>query len=223
MSLFFAEGRHPAEFILSEANGNRSRDNGVIVDAVDIAAGQVLGLVEANEGVVTVGAATFAGTGNGVLTKANPANSAAVIEGSYKIQLIDEGANAGDFEVVRPDGTVDGFASVGVAYDGQVKFTIADGATDFASPAAFTLPVTIADPVGVGKFGPFAVAGTDGTEEAAAIAIYPVPAAETNRGISLITRDCTVNGKCLTWPNGITDDQKATAINSLKLQGIIVR
>lgn len=223
MSLFFAEGRHPAEFIISEANGNRSRDNGLVIDAVDIAAGQVLGLTEVNEGVVTVGVVTFAGTGNGVLTKAAPPNSAEVIEGNYKVQLIDEGANVGDFEVVRPDGTIDGFASVGVAYDGQVKFTIADGATDFASPAAFTVPVAIADPVGVGKYAPFAVAGTDGTEEAAAIAIYPLLSTETNRAISLITRDCTVNGKILTWPDGITDDQKAAAVDALKLQGIIVR
>lgn len=223
MSQVFTEGRHPAEFILAEANGNRSRDNGIIAAGLAVLAGTVLGLIAANTGAVAVGAPAFTGTGNGVLTKANPAYGAGVLEGTYRIQLIDEGANAGDFEVVRPDGTIDGFASVGVAYDGQVKFTIADGATDFTSPAAFTLPVTIADLAGVGQFGPLDLDGTDGTEDAAAIALYPVGSTDTIRAVSLITRDCTVNGKCLEWPDGITDQQKATAVASLADRGIIVR
>lgn len=223
MSQVFTEGRHPAEFILAEANGNRSRDNGIIAAGLAVLAGTVLGLIAANTGAVTVGAPAFSGTGNGALTKANPAYGAGVLEGTYRIQLIDEGANAGDFEVVRPDGTIDGFASVGTAYDGQVKFTIADGATDFASPAAFTLPVTIADLAGVGQFGPLDLDGTDGTEKAAAIALYPVASTDTIRAVSLITRDCTVNGKCLEWPDGVTDQQKATAVAALAARGIIVR
>lgn len=40
----FTEGRHAAEFILSEANGQRSRANGVVVSGQDLAAGQLVEL-----------------------------------------------------------------------------------------------------------------------------------------------------------------------------------
>lgn len=44
----FNEGRHPAEFLLSEANGQRSRGNITIGAMQTIVPGQVLGLVTAS-------------------------------------------------------------------------------------------------------------------------------------------------------------------------------
>lgn len=38
----FTEGRHAAEFILSEANGQRSRENGVVASGQTLAAGQIV-------------------------------------------------------------------------------------------------------------------------------------------------------------------------------------
>ena len=38
----FTEGRHAAEFILSEANGHRSRENGTLLSGENLAAGTVL-------------------------------------------------------------------------------------------------------------------------------------------------------------------------------------
>jgi hypothetical protein len=38
----FTEGRHAAEFILSEANGHRSRDNGILKTGENLPAGAVL-------------------------------------------------------------------------------------------------------------------------------------------------------------------------------------
>jgi hypothetical protein len=38
----FTEGRHTAEFILSEANGNRSRENGIVTSGQNLAAGAVV-------------------------------------------------------------------------------------------------------------------------------------------------------------------------------------
>lgn len=38
----FTEAEHPAEFILSEANGQRSRENGTLVSGQDLAAGSLL-------------------------------------------------------------------------------------------------------------------------------------------------------------------------------------
>lgn len=40
----FTEGRHAAEFILSEANGQRSRENGTVASGQDLVAGQVVQL-----------------------------------------------------------------------------------------------------------------------------------------------------------------------------------
>lgn len=38
----FIEGRHAAEFILSEANGQRSRENGTVASGQKLAAGEVV-------------------------------------------------------------------------------------------------------------------------------------------------------------------------------------
>ena len=209
-----------AGYIVSEAHGYRSRQQVWLASGgAVLLAGAVLSLLAVNTGTAAVGTAVFTGTGNGVLTKANPAFGAGVLEGTYKVQLIDEGTNAGDFVVVRPDGTIDGYASVGVAYDGQVKFTIADGATDFASPAVFALPVTIADPTDVGKYVAY-----DGTKPAAAILFEGRDASGADDVRCTITaRDSEVQIDALVWAAGVTSDQKTAALASLAALGIIGR
>ena len=209
-----------AGYIVSEAHGYRSRQQAWLASGgAVLLAGAVLSLLAVNTGTAAVGTVVFTGTGNGVLTKANPAFGVGVLEGTYKVQLIDEGTNAGDFVVVRPDGTIDGYASVGVAYDGQVKFTIADGATDFASPAVFALPVTIADPTDVGKYVAY-----DGTKPAAAILFEGRDASGVNDVRCTITaRDSEVQIEALVWAVGVTSDQKTAALASLAALGIIGR
>jgi hypothetical protein len=130
--------------------------------------GAVLGKIGDNAGAATAGIVTFVGTGNGVLTKATPATGTGVQEGSYTATLVTTGTNAGQFAVRRPDGTLDGYAQVGVAYAGQVKFTIADGSTDFVAGDAFTVPVTIAD-TSSGKYIRSVAAATDGSQNAIVI------------------------------------------------------
>ena len=225
MSQVLTEGlARTAGYIVSEAHGYRSREQIWIASGSGVLlAGAVLGKLLADKGAVTVGTVTFAGTGNGVLTKATPAYGAGAQEGSYKVQLIDEGTNAGDFVVVRPDGTIDGYASVGVAYDGQVKFTIADGATDFASPAAFAVPVAIADPTGVGKYAPFDPSGTNGSEIASAILFEGCDATSVDVRRTVTARDSEVQIDVLIWADGVTSDQKTAALASLAKSGIIGR
>jgi len=218
------EGRHAASFVISEASGIRSRGNLLIAASMTVLAGLVLGQVGLNEGAVTVGDPAFTGTGNGELTKATPAYGAGVQEGTYIVRLIESGSNVGEFSVIRPDGTIDGLATVAVAYDGEVKFTIADGSTDFSAAAQFTLAVTLAPATDEGTFKALDLSATDGAEVAAAIALYPVTTGvgETAK-ISGIVRDAEVNGNELGWPDGITTDEKAAAIAQLATQGIIVR
>ena len=220
MSQVLIEGlARTAGYIVSEAHGYRSREQIWIASGSGVLlAGAVLSELAADTGAVTVGTVTFAGTGNGVLTKANPAYGAGVQEGSYKVQLVDEGTNLGDFAVIRPDGTIDGFASVGVAYDGQVKFTIADGATDFASPAAFAVPVVIADPTGVGKYVPY-----DGSKPAKVILFEGCDATSVDVRRTATARDSEVQIDVLSWAVGVTDNQKTAALASLAKSGIIGR
>lgn len=218
------EGRAAASFVLSEAAGMRSRAALLVAASMAVLVGQVMGKVGVNEGAISVGAPAFTGVGDGVLTKATPAYGAGVQEGTYSIDLVQTGTDAGKFAVTRPDGTVDGFATVGVAYDGQVKFTIADGATDFGANARFTLAVTIAAATDEDQYKNLDLSATDGAEHAAAIALYAVTTGvgET-ASIAGIVRDTEVNGNEIEWPAGITSDQKAAAIAELAAAGIIVR
>lgn len=217
----FNEGRHAAEFILSEANGNRSRDNATIKDGVEIEAGQVIARIGDAAGAPTVGAATKTGTGDGTFTLANPAYGPGIQAGTYQVRCVEKTADSGLFEVIRPDGTIDGQAVVGTAYVGQLKFTIADGAADFDQTTLFKVVVTKSDATGEGEFdvyNPDTMAGAE-----LALAIYPLKADATARRIAIIARDCTVNGKCLVWADGATDEETAAAADRLRKAGIIIR
>ena len=91
----------------------------------------------------TVGAPTKVGTGDGTLTRASPAFSAEAKVGTYKVKCVTAASNGGVFDVIDPDGVREGQATVGVAYTGSVKFTIADGSADFIVGDYFTLAVTV--------------------------------------------------------------------------------
>jgi hypothetical protein len=217
------QARAPGSMLLSEASGARSRANLLIAASVAILVGQVLGVEKANTGTIAVGTPVLTGAGNGTLTKAAPAFSATAQEGTYTVRAVEKTTDSGEFAVVRPDGTVDGYAVVGTAYDGQIKFTIADGSTDFDQTSSWAVPVTIGDPAAVGSYKPLDVAATDGTQNAVAIALYPLGATDTYRQIAGLVRDCEVIGGELEWPSGIDANAKAAAIAQLAAQGIIVR
>lgn len=214
------EGRHPGEFILSEANFHRSRENATIAFSQTIIPGNVLARLAVTAGVTTGQA--FSGTGNGVLTFANPAVSAKVKDGVYTAVCVTAAANGGTFRIEDPAGKFIGNAVVGSAFNKEIKFTIADGSTDFVVGDSFEL--TIAADSDDFQFVAFNPADTGGAEIPAAIAIYgaTTPADATAR-IAIIRRDAEVKGPCIEWPAGITATQKADAIQALEDLGIIVR
>lgn len=95
---------------------------------------------------VVTRAAKFGGnTGTGLMTLASPAYGVGVKAGVYRVRAKTAAANGGVFSVVDPDGLVLDDATVGTAYTGVVKFTIADGATDFVVGDGFDLTVTLAE------------------------------------------------------------------------------
>lgn len=111
----------------------RVRDNGSTSRAV--------GSIEAAPGTLVGTASAITGTGNGTITMASPSAATGAQIGAWKVVCAEPATNSGTFQVFAPDGTLDGVAVVGTAYDGGIKFTIADGATDFAAGAYFTVTV----------------------------------------------------------------------------------
>lgn len=218
----FNEARHSGEFILTEGDRHFSRDNVLVAVSQTILPGTVLGaaaIVASETASIVVGT----NTGNGVATLANPATSQAAVDGDYLLTCTAAATNAGTFSVQTPDGREIGPLTVGVAFNKEIKLTVADGATDFVVGDSFIVRVGIEAP-GDYQFAALNMAATDGTQKAAAIAIYGVTNdGSTTTAIAAITRHAEVIGAALTWPVGITAAQKAEAILQLRNKGILIR
>jgi len=182
------EKRHAGGYLVSEANGMRSREIGTIFGG-DYEAGTVLGkillgtvsrtalagihgngtltlaasplgagakqgnyTVKCTGGTFSVGTPSLAGAGNGTCTLASPAFGTGVLAGIYKLRCTEKTTDSGQFEVLRPDGTSAGFAVVGTAFTGEIKFTIADGTTDFDQTSEWSITVSKAVATDSGKF-----------------------------------------------------------------------
>lgn len=218
----FVESRHPGEFILSEGLGHISRENVLVGINQTILPGTVLGaapIVASETSSIIVGT----NTGNGVATLANPATSQKAKDGDYLLTCTAAAANAGTFSVQTPDGREIGPLTVAVAFNKEIKLTIADGATDFVVGDSFIVRVGVETP-GDLSYGALNLTGTDGTADAAGIAIYGITNDGSTTGkIAALMRHAEVNLKCINWPAGITAAQQATAIEQLRKVGILFR
>lgn len=214
------EGRHPGEAIMSEAEFNRSRSNVVVAAEQTIEANSLLAKKAVAAGIVVT--QTFTGTGNGVLTLANPAVSSKVKDGVYTVSCVTAAADGGSFRVEDPNGKHIGNAAVGVAFDKEIKFTIADGSTDFTVGAVFLLTVA-ADDIDYQHVA-YDPDGTDGSEIPVAYSIYAVAtgAGETKK-TAVIDSSAVLNGNCIAWPTGISSAKRADAEQALLALHIKVR
>jgi phage tail sheath protein FI len=91
-------------------------------------------------------------TGNGTLGSLTVDSTAAL--GAWRVVCGSAAVNGGAFYVLRPDGTVDGVAIVGSAYNSAAgpNFTITDGATDFVASDEFVITVSASVPANGGVF-----------------------------------------------------------------------
>lgn len=106
-----------------------------------------------------VGAAVGGNTGDGTITAAPTVGAGAKV-GVYRTICMEPATNLGKFTVEDPDGITVGVATVGTQFvGGGLTFTIADGATDFASGDAFTITVAAV----AANSGTFSVIAPDGT------------------------------------------------------------
>lgn len=177
----FNEGKHTGEFLLSEGNGSISRETVTISSA---AAALVPGTVL---GKITLGAVTSAAvagnTGNG--TMGSVTLSLGAKPGVYKLTIVEPASNAGAFVVEDPDGIIIGNGDVASAFSaGGLAFTLADGATDFASGDQFNITVA----AGSGKYVAYDSAATNGAAVAAGVLYAAAPDSASDQKAVAIVR-----------------------------------
>jgi len=181
------EGAHAGEFLLSEANGTRSRSEVVITAGAGIlAAGTLIAMITAAN--ASTASADAGNTGNGVMGALTTASAA--VSGAYVLTVTKALAAGGTFGLVDPLGVTVGAGSVGTAFNGGgLQFTLAAGATDFIVGDVFTIAVIAA----LGEYRPYDAAGTDDGRRAASGILYaPVDASVNDIRAVAVVRDAEV-------------------------------
>lgn len=210
-------------FVLNGHPGRFSVEQAVLAaTATHLYAGVVLG--KAALGAVTATPAAAVSGSGGV--PGNGAIGAVTVDdlapdGRWMVRILNPAANAGAFEVIRPDGTIDGNGNVAVAYNGGINFTLADGATDFVEDDR--IPVDVAYAAGTGRYAPLNLAAVNGGQTADAILLIQRGISTNPQRCAILARQQEVNGNLLIWPAGITSDQRKAAEAQLANKGILVR
>ena len=177
-------------------------------------------LAKLRVGAATSAAKSGGNTGNGALTMdvTTPVLVGAR-PGIYTARVITAAANGGVFRVEGPDGNVKGDVAVGATFADEIKFAIADGATDFIVGDGFDITVAAAANKYIGMKLTGANAGG-----ASAVLISKVDATSADKvGVVVARGPSEVINTGLVWPVGISDADKATAIAALEARGIVIR
>lgn len=212
------EGKHAGEFILSEAEGSRSRENVTVLSGENLKAGHVLGrrLV-----APTVAAAVAFGTntGNGTVTGQAVGTNLGAQRGNYRLTFVEPNTNLGNFLVFDPSGQLVGDGVVGTLFDNQIQFTVNDGGTDFVAGDAFTIAVS----AGTYKYKEYDAADADGGQRVAGVLYDNVDASAADKAGVGVVRDAEIRKDDLTWFAGATNAQKDAALDALAALGVISR
>lgn len=196
------EGVHAGEFLLSEANGSRSRENIVIAaGAGQLAAGTLLAKITTSNALTATAAS--GNTGNGTVGASSVTSEA--VSGTYVLSITQAEADGVLFEVTGPSGAVIGTGEVGQAFSAAgFGFTLSAGDTAFVEGDSFTLSVV----ANLGEHVPYDDDGTDdGRRTASAILYAPVDATSNDVLAVGIVRDAEVTERLLTGldANGAAD------------------
>lgn len=210
------EGKKRSDWVKWVEEKDHSIDTGVLVTGQNLAQGTVCGII--TKDTPTTGTADVGNTGDGTCGSVTAGPNAKL--GTYTLTCTAAAADSGTFAVKAPDGSALPDATVGAAYsNSQINFTLADGATDFVVGDIFTIEVA----AGSGKYTQLAPAAVDGSQVAAAIILNDVDATAGDVSAEFIGRDANVVSTQLVWPDGITAEQKATALAQLKALSIVDR
>lgn len=145
---------------------------------------------------------------------------AGVAEGTWKLDVTVTGAT-GKFQVLRPDGTIDGIGTIGTPYNGGINGTLADGASDWL--VGDQVPIVVAYTTDAVEYVPHDPALTNGGQYAAAILFHPIDATSSDvKTVGTVRGPVTINGNMLTFKSGISANDKAAAIQALRDKGLAV-
>lgn len=221
------EGRYPGEIILSEADGAYCRE------AITVLAGE--GKLPPGREVGQVAAALEA---TSAALGSNPANTGALTldattpvlanaqAGIYQVRCTAAATNSGTFRVTDPTGDVLGDVVVGATFANQIKFSIADGATDFSVGNGFNVTVALdTDAAAIGKWRSADPTNTDGSGVAKALLLYPVDATDADAQVVAFVRGpMEVRTAAIDHDPAVdTTQKKATKLAELAAVGIIAR
>jgi hypothetical protein len=176
-------------------------------------AGTLLGKITLGAATVVVGAGN---TGDGVFTidATTPILDGAVA-GAYTVTCVIADTNSGTFEVRNPDGLVLGLNIVGDTFANQIKFAIADGATDFVAGDVFT--VTIA--AGSGKLKLCNSANLDGSQQPYAILLEDKDASLADKTVTVgLTGEYNSNFMTFGGTDTVTTHKNALRLLSIYLK-----
>ncbi len=133
------ESRHDGGFLVSEANGHRSIDQGTLLSGMKYYAGMLLGAITA--ALTATAAALGTNTGNGTFGTITPEAFPATMIGAYSLVMTD----ATHFTVTAPDGST-ATGTTGSAFSALgINFTLTAGGTAFVAGDGFTF-TTVATP-----------------------------------------------------------------------------
>lgn len=205
------EAWHDGGFLVSEANGHRSRDRIMLAAGARCLAGTVLGKQTTTSATSAPGAAnTGNGTLGGLAVTGTPAG------GVYKVLF----SSATEFAVSDPGHQAVGTGKAGTKFSGGgLEFKITAGATAFVAGDEFTVSVIAAG----GLWAPWAPSATDGSQTVAGILFGTADATMHARSATAVTRSAEVNASELIWAPGATAEQIAAGKATLATLGIVVR
>lgn len=210
--LTFTEDFHTGGYLVSEANGTRSREQVTILSGQNLKAGAVLG--KQTVGTNAAAAALGANTGNGTFGAITVGAGAVV--GAYVLRML----AATEFVVEDPAGVEIGHGATGAAFaGGGLGFTLTAGGTAFVAGDSFTLTVA----AGSGKFAEYDPAAIDGTQVAAGILHAATDASLADAAGVITARDAEVNAAELVWKTGLNAGQQAAGLADLAGIGILAR
>ncbi|AQS88265.1 phage protein Gp19 [Neoasaia chiangmaiensis NBRC 101099] len=204
-------------FLVREANGFLSRDEGVLVNETSAPISFEGGLILSSATSVT-GEFTFneGNTGNGTIGAISVATGTA--PANYSIEFTD----ATDFTVTAPDGSVIGTGTAGTAFSGGgLGFTVTAGSTPFVAGDGFTIVV-------VATSEPQYVPYTGAANAVGVLFNRRIVEAESASKVTVISRMAEVNGAELEWDASVeaaanAATLQAQALAQLKAQGIVAR
>lgn len=206
------QNKRPGDFILSEAPGSLSRENGILNSGQDLQAGTVLGQL-----ISAVATNTSAeGQGNGTITVG--VIGANIELGTYLLTCTAEASNAGTFSVRTPSGLFLPALTVAVPYTStHINLTVADGAEDWNTGNTIEVVVT------AGDYEALDPAEDDGAQIAAGVLYARTDASTADTACVVMKRNAELKADGLVWPEGISDANQARAIAQLEARGIFLR